>query len=147
MMRTSLTTAFEEIHSLVSHQTEFDCRASGATLTVLVIENETLYCANVGDSKAIMLWDHKRHIQRGINESIPQANITELTTSHNPSIAKEKARIQRNKGDVRPAKGASIAKPGEMPVLRVYHKGKEQPGLAMTRSIGDLDAHTIGVIE
>jgi hypothetical protein len=32
-------------------------------------------------------------------------------------------------------------------IMRVYFKGKEAPGLAMSRSIGDTDAHTIGVIE
>jgi len=31
--------------------------------------------------------------------------------------------------------------------MRVYFKGKEGPGLAMSRSIGDTDAHSIGVIE
>ena len=31
--------------------------------------------------------------------------------------------------------------------MRVYFKGREGPGLAMSRSIGDTDAHSIGVIE
>lgn len=69
-----------------------------------------------------------------------------LTTQHTPDLPKEKVRIYRSKGEVRVANGASVLK-GEQPMLRVYHKGLEVPGLAVTRSLGDLNAHTIGVIE
>lgn len=36
---------------------------------------------------------------------------------------------------------------GEKPVMRIYFKDMDTPGLAMSRSIGDTDAHSIGVIE
>ena len=37
--------------------------------------------------------------------------------------------------------------PGEANIMRVYAKGKEGPGLAVSRSIGDLEAHSLGVTE
>lgn len=42
---------------MVCTQREFDSKLSGSTLTAVLIEDETLYCANVGDSKAVLLWD------------------------------------------------------------------------------------------
>jgi hypothetical protein len=61
-------------------------------------------------------------------------------------VPKEKVRINRAKGDVRHAK--SNGGIGETQnIMRVYFKGRDGPGLAMSRSIGDTDAHSIGVIE
>lgn len=37
--------------------------------------------------------------------------------------------------------------PGEANIMRVYARGKEGPGLAVSRSIGDGIAHELGVIE
>ena len=48
---------------------------------------------------------------------------------------------------MRPAKSNGGYATENSAINRVYFKGREAPGLAMSRSIGDTDAHTIGVIE
>lgn len=77
-----------------------------------------------------------------------------LTTEHKPENPKEHKRINRHGGDVRPSKKAQLlsrSKSSERPSfnrqgrLRVFAKGKDAPGLAISRSIGDQYAHSIGV--
>ena len=36
-----------------------DSISSGSTLTIVLVEDDLLYCANVGDSKALLLLDSK----------------------------------------------------------------------------------------
>lgn len=52
------------------------------------------------------------------------------------------------KGDVRQSSNSLAAKNGvtHNGVYRVWLKDKDYPGLAMSRSIGDKLAHTVGVI-
>ena len=59
-MKKCLNDAFEEVHREVCASCEIDWRHSGSTLTVVLIEQDQLYCANVGDSKAILIWDVKK---------------------------------------------------------------------------------------
>jgi serine/threonine protein phosphatase PrpC len=87
-MKKCLTDAFEEIHREVCASSEIDSHNSGSTLTVVIVESDQLYCANVGDSKAILIWDVKKP-QSGkaaspdknmrSSESQSGANITILT--------------------------------------------------------------------
>ena len=113
-----------------------------------MIDGETLYSANVGDSKAILIWDPKvkNYVNKNKEGSL-NPNITVLTTNHSPDSKLEKLRIQKSKGDIRAAKTALQVLPKDQAVLRIYHKGKEYPGLAVSRSIGDQEAHSLGVIE
>lgn len=110
LMKKCLTDAFEEIHREVCANSEIDSHNSGSTLTVVIIESDQLYCANVGDSKAILIWDVKKaqnarasstdkNMRSG--ESQSGANITILTASHQPDAPKEKARISKYKGEIR----------------------------------------------
>jgi hypothetical protein len=91
-----------------------------------------------------LIWDARKRLNE--ERSSSGSNITILTANHQPDIPKEKVRINRAKGEVRPAKSNGIATENSA-INRVYFKGREAPGLAMSRSIGDTDAHTIGVIE
>jgi serine/threonine protein phosphatase PrpC len=59
-MKKCLTESFEQIHQQVCSSHDFDYAHSGSTLTVVLIEKDQLYCANVGDSKAILIWDVKK---------------------------------------------------------------------------------------
>lgn len=144
-MKSCLTQAFIDVHLQVTENPDIDSHNSGSTLTCVIIEQEQLYCANVGDSRAILIWDNKKKLNE--DRSSSSSNITILTANHQPDIPKEKIRINRAKGDVRPAKSNGNGLNENSTINRVYFKGKEGPGLAMSRSIGDTDAHTIGVIE
>jgi hypothetical protein len=59
-------------------------------------------------------------------------------------VPEERQRIESNKGLI---KGGRVNEFGEEEgILRIWKKGKDFPGLAMSRSIGDGVAHKIGVI-
>jgi serine/threonine protein phosphatase PrpC len=47
------------IHEALADES-FDFKHSGSTLTVVIIEGDYLYCANVGDSKAVLIWEQKK---------------------------------------------------------------------------------------
>ena len=64
-----------------------------------------------------------------------------LTTDHKPSKKKEKERIEKMRGEVKP-----IEKSNGQGVNRVWVKGQQFPGLAMSRSFGDNMAHSVGAI-
>ena len=97
-MKQCLTQAFEEIHEQVANNEDFEARSSGSTLTVVLIEGDYLYSANVGDSKAILLWDFKKKVAQKKNDNSQSVNITVLTASHSPDEAKEKTRILKSNG-------------------------------------------------
>ena len=63
----------------------------------------------------------------------------ETTIDHTWEVPEEKARILKRGGRVKQAY------PNVGP-YRVYHKTEDHPGLAMTRSIGDHEARSLGVI-
>jgi serine/threonine protein phosphatase PrpC len=148
LMKKVMIKAFEDIHQLVCTRSGIDVKASGATLSVILIEGETLYSANVGDSKAMLIWDSKfKYHQKNKQDQAPQANITILTATHQPSDPKEKLRIQRANGEIRIGRGQSQSATGDQSNLRIYFKKKDYPGISISRSIGDTDAHTLGVWE
>lgn len=106
--------------------TPFDCTLSGCTSTVITIRDSTLYIAHVGDSRAVLG-------KRKGNEFV----AVDLTEDHKPELFGEKIRIEQSGGEVKRLEG-------DIPV-RVFKKGKNYPGIAMSRAIGDLIAQTVGV--
>ena len=65
-----------------------------------------------------------------------------MSRDHKPDIKDEKARILQNNGRVDP-----FREPNGDPIgpARVWLKNENVPGLAMSRSIGDLVASSVGV--
>lgn len=105
---------------------------SGSTLITVLLVNDVLYCANVGDSRAVLC--------RYMNE---QFIAIPLSSDHKLTEYSERRRIERLGGRVDP-----IYTPSGAPVgpLRVYLGVQNIPGLAMSRSIGDKKVTEIGVI-
>ena len=68
-----------------------------------------------------------------------------LTRDHKPSQSEESQRIINNNGRIKRFYDEQHKK--YIGPERIWLKNKEEPGLAMTRSIGDKIAHSIGVIE
>lgn len=91
----------------------------------------TLFCANVGDSRAILG-------RRANNRYIP----IKLNSEHKP-VGKEKERIIRAGGRIDFAKDA-FGRPKSP--LRVWLSDADMPGLAMTRCFGDKIGVIAGVI-
>ena len=128
--------------------TDYDKEFSGTTSCSVFIIGNHLLCSNVGDSRAILI--------KKSNEVFP------LSNDHKPNNYYEKERILKCGGDIKRIKDSKIEeyvdnlnnnnnnidkKIIEINIpFRVYVKGKDYPGLAMSRSLGDFVAKKIGVI-
>jgi len=108
-----------------SRGTDFDVLGSGSTCVLIhiSISQDKIFCANVGDSRSIL-----------ISENL---NIFPLSIDHKPELYQEKLRILNSGGRVSQVYG--------MGPFRVWLKNENYPGLAMSRSIGDGIAHSVGV--
>lgn len=119
----ALTSVFLQAHSSlrgmpsVAHQ-------SGTTATVAIVDGEagTITVAHVGDSTLM--------VSRG-----PEVTFSTKDHKVDAAVAKE---VAARGGDVRTL-------PGDDQTLRVFSKGQAVPGLAMSRSLGDLEAQALGV--
>ena len=115
----------------------FDVNDSGTTCVLLIILGTHLICANVGDSRAIAICSENN------DPNLSKLSIVPLSIDFKLEISEERNRIIRSGGLVEKLKN-SIGE-GAGP-LRVFKPGKDYPGLAMSRSIGDAIAKTLGVI-
>ena len=97
---------------------------SGTTAVCILIIEQKLYCINLGDSRAVLGSEKK-----------DKKVATEMSIDHKPSRDDELKRIIEKGGEVNDKTG----------VPRVFKKNEDQPGLAVSRTIGDLMAHECGV--
>lgn len=106
-----------------------DISRSGSTCIAVAISGKTLVCANVGDSRAILV-----HEQRGNWTYQP------LSTDHKPSLTREYQRITACGGRISPYR-----QPNGDPIGPARVWLSQDSGLAMSRSLGDSLAHTVGI--
>ena len=109
-------------------ESNIDCTNSGSTCVTLIVHDTTLTCGNVGDSRAVL--------GRKCNGSW---SATALSNDHKPDMREEYCRIVKAGGEV------SVSKIAHAGPARVYLKGAQFPGLAMSRSMGDEFAKSVGV--
>ncbi|CAG9329833.1 unnamed protein product [Blepharisma stoltei] len=118
-----------------------DVSFSGTTLIFVLIKGSVLYCANVGDSRAL--------IARQVNDT---GNTTTsgrhwmsivLSRDHKPDEKDESARIFQWGGRVESYQDENGNPLGP---ARVWLRNQDLPGLAMSRSLGDAVAASVGVI-
>ena len=102
-------------------------RGAGTTSNVLYFRDNHVWVACSGDSRAVM----------GRSEG-GKIKAVDLSRDHKPDLPEERARIQERGGVV------SAAGPRGLPPARVWVNGRV--GLAMSRSLGDGEAKTHGVI-
>ena len=114
-------------------QCDFEAVCSGATCVTVLLTSQALYCANVGDSRAILA-------QRQSDDTVTS---DALTQDHKPFVEAEQARIIAAGGRVQPQYSSNGQAVGP---LRVWFQRENTPGLAMTRAMGDFLASSIGVI-
>lgn len=106
---------------------------SGTTCVFGVKVDDTIHIANIGDSRAVLC--RRKAGGKGIE-------AVALSNDHKPELPAEKARIERSGGRVERLPGA----PGEdTGPYRVWLKLVPYPGLAMSRSLGDTVAASVGV--
>lgn len=106
---------------------------SGSTGIVVLLHNEQLLCANVGDSRA--------GVVKLVAAEDP-GELVMLSRDHTPKELDELERIIMAGGKVQPCSdpfGNFIGPP------RIWDKSGEGPGLMMSRSFGDQSGHRVGM--
>lgn len=91
--------------------------ASGAAGSVLILEEQTLHVAHIGDAR-IMLGSWNRRDQR----------LIYATEDHKPNNPEEKERLEKAGSEVREV---------DPDTYRIYLPGTSFPGLTMSRAFGD----------
>jgi len=123
--------AFRHAERDLEKNADIDSSFSGTTCVMVFQVGEKILCANVGDSRAIMVKENNK-----VNKIIP------LSIDQKPDDPEESKRIIENGGEI-----SQFEEDGEKSgPFRVWKKGEAYPGIAMSRSIGDLIASTLGVI-
>ncbi|CAD8057331.1 unnamed protein product [Paramecium sonneborni] len=102
---------------------------SGCVITVIIQRDSKLYCAQLGDNRTYI---YKEHIHNTKQKKI----IAEILPMHTPNDNSEKARIFNSGGEVRKNPQGDEY---------VFVRGRLYPQLHVTRSLGDVIAHVIGV--
>ena len=130
-LRQIIRTEVEKVHEEVINMQEFRAERSGSTLLAVAVWDNRLIAVNVGDSRATVI-SSERNVWRS----------KQITTDHKPDLAQERERIEGNSGRV----AAYMSDTGQLlGPARVWKAAEAIPGLAMSRSIGDSLAHSIGV--
>ena len=124
---------FTSVDGELSSQRDFDFILSGTTCNIIFQFNNHLICFSVGDSRGILIYENRQY--KG-------EDILPLSTDHKPDLPGEIDRIRLCGGEVQCLKDMYGNKLGPS---RVFKIGSEYPGLAMSRSLGDLLAKQVGV--
>lgn len=103
-----------------------DYELSGSCAICVLIIDYKMYSINVGDSRAVL----------GSKKGGKKIAL-EMSIDHKPTRDDESKRIHEKGGEVSDKISG---------VSRVFKKNDELPGLAVSRSVGDLVAHECGVI-
>ena len=109
-----------------------DIYFSGSTCVSVLIVGNKVFCANVGDSRAVLA-----------REVSGQVSGLPLNRDHKANEPDEERRILMNGGRIEAFKDHNGRSMGPM---RVWHLNENIPGLAMSRSFGDHAAAEVGVI-
>lgn len=115
-LREAFQKAQEDLEEFCKLHT-INIEASGAAGSVLVLEEQTVHIAFIGDAR-VMLGSWNRRDSRMIF----------CTKDHKPELPEEKARLEAEGSEVREVDEGS---------WRIYLKGSNFPGLTMSRAFGD----------
>lgn len=167
-IRGALEDAFAEVHGALAlaRVREKFC-FSGSTVTVALWSDTdpTVWVAHVGDSRCVICSSGER---RGVRASqAPDAGggsggaradgaadaegiattVLLETTDHSPDVPAEKTRIEESGGEVRTQRQRRVGL-APLEVHRVFAPGApdcEGPAINLSRSLGDVRAHQLGV--
>ena len=135
---------FNEIdHQILYKENDIDAKLSGSTCNIIIELGDHLLCANVGDSRAVLIYEDKEKTIINDKDTINTYVLFSLSKDCKPYLPQEKERILKNGGTVRRFRDSSNNEYGP---LRAFKNGSDFPGLAMSRSFGDKLGKDIGVI-
>lgn len=139
--------------SLQFSTSNINCYGSGTTAVAILFTHKGIYSASVGDSRAILATlPQEKYIPEPIKPTSPYRTqyiplrvleSIQLTLDQKPNLEEELARIVSCGGIVSKVKDSEGNLVGP---YRVFQKGKQIPGLAMSRSLGDGAAKKVGVV-
>lgn len=133
-----LNAAFQRVHEDLLKQ-KYDVQLSGSTCVAVLFDRNSIFCGNAGDSRAVL---YSINRNQGNSSKGATCGITPLSEDHKPCMPVEKKRVLSVGGRVDTIKGNMGQNLGPM---RVWLMEQDAPGLAMSRSIGDYVAHSVGV--
>jgi len=130
------------------YDTNFDVHFSGTTCVLVFKIGQKIICSNVGDSRAVLINKNKTDISstKDLNQ-IDNSNyeFIELSHDHKPENKEERERIEKLGGEVAQEYFIGNEDKPAGP-FRVWNKGCNYPGIAVSRTLGDKIAELIGVI-
>ena len=132
---------FELDNELLNNEKLIVINLSGSTCILLIQIGDNIISANIGDSKAILVYEDI-NVSNCADEYNKYKSI-KLSRDCTPYIETEKMRIIMNGGNVIQLKNSINQENGP---LRIYLKGDNIPGLSITRSFGDRIGKKIGMI-
>jgi serine/threonine protein phosphatase PrpC len=133
---------YEKVDEELSKQQNFNANFSGTTCIIVFQIGNYLISANVGDSRAIIISSNYPFSDDDEN-NFKNAKIFELSRDQKPNLPEEKKRIEASGGIVDQMLDSKGKKNGP---YRVWAGRENYPGLAMSRSIGDLKGKECGLI-
>ena len=131
-----LSKAFLDANVQLVQSSRIDCTFSGSTGVVCWLTGRRIYTCNVGDSRAVLA-------RRSPPSSLRPFTAHALSTDQKPDRPDERKRIIEARGRVESCKGP---KGEDIGPARVWLSTQDVPGLAMSRSFGDLIAASVGVV-
>lgn len=126
---TKLPDCFKHEHDSIVAMPRLGGRHSGTTATIVIHDHKAgmLTISHLGDSRVVLV----RSAPESVNKD--SVHCVSLTRDHDPGLPDEKTRIQQSGGSVKDVAGFN----------RVFFTSPNRlgPGLNMSRSLGDADAH------
>jgi serine/threonine protein phosphatase PrpC len=128
---------YQKVDEEISKQ-KFNSNFSGTTCVIVFQIGNNLISANVGDSRAILIYNDDPK-----DDKLEEPKISELSIDQKPELPEEKKRIYKMGGIVDQMLDGKGKRNGP---YRVWAGKQNYPGLAMSRSIGDLKGKNCGLI-
>jgi serine/threonine protein phosphatase PrpC len=128
---------YQKVDEELSKQ-KFNSNFSGTTCIIVFQIGNNLISANVGDSRAILIYNDNPK-----DDKLEESKIYELSIDQKPELPEEKKRIYKMGGIVDQMLDGRGKRNGP---FRVWAGKQNYPGLAMSRSIGDLKGKNCGLI-
>ena len=135
-----LSEAFRKTTANLNSEKSIDATFSGTTAVTVILTSSNLYCANVGDSRAVLA---SLKVQNNANKSESYWVATPISRDHKPDDEYESKRIIKHGGRIDAFRDANDQPIGPN---RVWLLNDNIPGLAMSRSFGDKLAASVGVV-
>ena len=124
---------------LIEENYMLNLETSGSTCSSIFLQKDKinkLYSINVGDSRSII-------IRESVKDNDAIWSFEALSRDHKPSEKDEADRIIQHGGEIQQIQNENGEWEGP---FRIFMKNEEGPGLAMSRSFGDIVGTMLGII-